>query len=221
MSAAQTFTIDTTPPAASFIWLPTAPYAGEAVSFASTATDPLSPITALAWDLGTGAFAPGGPVASTTFAAPGSHLVRLSATDAIGLSSVSSRTISVRPRPLPVMVPFPIVRLVGSERRAGTLIRLLAVEAPSGTSVSVTCRGRGCPRRAQRRIAPATRAGTAWLTFARFERLLRPGIFLAVRVFHPNEIGAYTSIAIRRGKLPHRVDECLDPVRNAPVRCSS
>src|SRR5436190_10239834 len=41
----------TTPPAASFRWLPSAPHTGEPVSLVSTSTDPGSPITAFAWAL--------------------------------------------------------------------------------------------------------------------------------------------------------------------------
>src|SRR5207249_9243280 len=66
------------PPAASFLWFPAAPLTGEPVSLASTSTDATSPIAAWAWDLaGNGTFQQGSSVITTTFSAPGRHVVRL------------------------------------------------------------------------------------------------------------------------------------------------
>jgi PKD domain len=222
VSAAQTFTLNNVPPVASFLWFPPTPYAGEAVSLASTSTDADRPITGFAWDLAdNGAFEAAGPVISTRFSAPGLYVVRMRVTDASGLSSVAAETIPVSARPATVMLPFPIVRIVGTDVPSGAKLRLLAVEAPTGARITVACRGRGCPVRSVARVVPSTKAGTAWSRFRRFERFLRAGTVLRIRVFKDTEIGAYTSVVIRRRRAPLRVDTCLDPAGIKPIVCPS
>ena len=39
--------------------------------------------------------------------------------------------------------------------------------------------------------------------------------------FKDAKIGAYTSFAVRRGKLPVRSDACLDPAGVKPIPCPS
>ncbi len=214
------------PPAASFTFFPTAPRVGENVSLASSSTDATSPIVAYAWDLaGGGVFQPRGPVVVTSFATPGSHVVHLRVTAADGLSSVVAQTIQVAARRLPLMQPFPIVRIVGSDTHMGARLSLLSAQVPVGARVSVRCRGRGCPIKVESRIAAASRhrggSGTVAVAFRRFERSLRAGVSLEIRVSKPGEIGKYTRFGIRRNKPPVRIDACLDPTRGAPIVCPS
>jgi hypothetical protein len=226
-SAPATLTVvSPIPPAASFAWFPPFPYTGQPVSLASNSTDPISPITGFAWDLGgTGAFAGGGPVLTTSFSSPGGHLVRLRVADARGLSSVVAETIPVTlPPPVP-MQPFPIVRLVASNVFFGVRLIQLTVLAPVGARITVTCHGHGCPvKRQVRRALPRRhskhRTTTVLVAFPRFERaLLRPGIVLEIRVWKAGEIGKYTKFVIRRGRLPTRLDQCLDPSNSRPIAC--
>jgi hypothetical protein len=213
---------DPTPPAASFSWFPPNPHPGEPVSLASTSTEATRPITAFAWDLiGRGAFAPGARSITTSFATPGSHLVRLRVTDAGGLSSIVAETIAVTARPAIVMQPFPIVRIAGSATRSGVKLRLLSVQAPARARITVRCKGRGCPVKSQSRVAAVGRVGTAPIEFRRFEGSLRAGVTLEIRVFKPGEVGKYTSFSIRRGELPKRHDSCLDPRGVTPIPCPS
>jgi hypothetical protein len=227
VSAPATLTVvSPIPPAASFAWFPPFPYTGQPVSLASNSTDPISPITGFAWDLGgTGAFAGGGPVLTTSFSSPGGHLVRLRVADARGLSSVVAETIPVTlPPPVP-MQPFPIVRLVASNVFFGVRLIQLTVLAPVGARITVTCHGHGCPvKRQVRRALPRRhskhRTTTVLVAFPRFERaLLRPGIVLEIRVWKAGEIGKYTKFVIRRGRLPTRLDQCLDPSNSRPIAC--
>jgi hypothetical protein len=207
-------------PAASFTWFPTAPHTGEPVSLASSSTDASSPITTLAWDLaGDGAFAPGTQVMSTSFSTPGNHVVRLRVTDANGLSSVAAETIAVTTPTLTLMQPFPIVRIASTDTAAGVRIRVLTVQASGGARISVECKGRGCPIRAQSRVATTGKLGPAPVAFRRFERSLRAGVTLEIRISKPGEIGKYTRFVVRRGKLPVRVDTCLGPVGVNPMTC--
>ena len=70
--------------------------------------------------------------------------MRLQVTDAEGRSSVATESVPVSPSPLTLMQPFPIVRFAGSVTSYGAKLKLLAVQAPIGAAVHVTCVGRGC-----------------------------------------------------------------------------
>jgi hypothetical protein len=214
------------PPAASFAWFPAAPFVGEPVSFASNSTDAASPVTAFAWDLaGNGPLVGGGPVLSTWFSSPGAHVVRLRVTDAKGLSSVVAETIPVTLAPPILLQPFPVVRLVGFDTSSGVQLIVFTVLAPVNARITITCRGDGCPTKLENRLVASRmhkrKAGSLLITFPRFERSLRAGITLEVRISKPGRIGKYTKFVIRRGKLPARVDACLDPATSQPMACPS
>jgi hypothetical protein len=53
----------------------------------------------------------------------------------------------------------------------------------------------------------------------RFERSLRPGAVLEIRIFKTGVIGKYMRFTVRRGKLPSRVDGCLDATGVKPIAC--
>ena len=116
---------------------------------------------------------------------------------------------------LPVLSPFPIVRLRGVTTRTGARIELLAVRAPRGSRVTVRCLGRGCPARR------ASAAAGSGLRFRRFQRHLRAGIVLEVRVTRRGMVGKYVRFTIRKGRSPLRRDMCLRSTAVRPVRCSS
>jgi hypothetical protein len=215
------------PPAASFAWFPALPHTGERVSLASSSTDPASPINAFAWDTaGNGPFTAGGPVQTTSFSTPGDHVVRLRVGDANGMSSVAAETIHVVP-PLPsLMQPFPIVRITGYRTSSGVKLFLFSALAPVGARITVSCHGRGCPARSVTRTAlprrGKRRTSAVLVTFRRFEgTLLRAGLTLEVRIVKQGQIGKYTRFVISRGKLPARLDACLDPARLRPIACPS
>jgi hypothetical protein len=228
LSAPVTFTVTTpalpSPPVASFKWFPSVPRTGQNVSLVSSSTDIASPITAFAWALTpNGPFGAGKPVLTTSFSTPGGHVVRLRVNDANGLSSVATETIEVTSDPLILMQPFPIVRIAGSQSSNGVHLSLLTAQAPVGARVTVRCRGRGCPARSETRVAASSNSKTGALVveFRRFERPLRAGVTLEVRVSKPGDIGKYTRFMVRRGKLPVRVDSCLGPAGIKPIACPS
>jgi hypothetical protein len=226
-SAPVTFTltppavIPGAPPAASFKWFPVMPRTGEPVSLVSTSSDASSPIVALAWSLG-GPFQSGGPVLTTSFSTPGAHPVRLLVTNAYRLSSLASETINVVGPTVPLMQPFPVVRIVGSETASGVRLRLVRVQQmPIGARVTARCSGRHCPVKSASRVAVAKGREGSSLDFRAFERSLRFGVTLEIFVSKPGEIGKYTRFEIRRGKLPARVDKCLNPAGMRPLACPS
>jgi hypothetical protein len=214
------------PPIASFTWVPANPTVGQSVSLASNSTGVSSALSGFGWDLGSGRFTAGGPSLSTSFATPGAHLVRLQVSDANGLSSVATHTIFVAAQALELMQPFPIVRIAGSETASGARVKLLTVQSPPATKVAVSCKGRGCKTKSESRIATASstgksRAGAIMLAFPRFQRALKAGAVLQIRVSKAGEIGKFTSFTIRRNKLPVRVDACLRPTSSNPSPCPS
>jgi hypothetical protein len=209
-------------PSTSFSWLPSTPRTGETVSLLSSSTDPSSPIAGYAWDLlGTGSFVAGQPALSTSFATPGSHVVRLRVTALDGLSSIAAETIPVSGPASPLMQPFPVVKILSTDTPSGIKLRLLRVQAPAGAQIAVTCRNRGCPVKSLKRLAKPARASVPAYVFSRFERSLRAGVVLEIRVSKAGEIGKYTKLVVRRGNLPQRVDLCLDPAAVKPIACPS
>jgi hypothetical protein len=124
-----------------------------------------------------------------------------------------------------LMQPFPVVRIAGSVSSSGVKVSLLAVQAPIGSIVRVTCHGHGCPAKRQYTVSTTGRTksntGLVTITFRRFERSLRAGASLQIRIFKAGQIGKYTRFTIRRGKLPLRVDTCLSLTASAPMACPS
>jgi len=116
---------------------------------------------------------------------------------------------------LAVLSPFPIVRLRGAVTRTGARIELLAVQAPRGSRVTVRCLGRSCP------ASSASAAAGRGLRFKRFQRHLRGGVVLEVRVARRGMVGKYVRFTIRKGKSPLRRDMCLRSTSGRPVRCSA
>ena len=211
------------PPSASFTWFPAAPHVGETVSLVSTSTDPTSAIVGYSWSLaGDGSFTPGAQTISTAFTTPGNHVVQLSVIDQNGVSSSVAETIPVTAVPLVLMEPAPVVRIAGVEGAAGVRIRLLTVLAPVGAKVTIACRGRGCPAKVVSALATASKGkaapGSALIVFRRFQRLLRPGATLEIKVSKPGQIGKYVRFVVRRGKLPTRQDRCLSLI-GKPMDC--
>jgi Bacterial Ig-like domain len=134
----------------------------------------------------------------------------------------AAETINVVAPRVSLMQPFPVVRIVGIDTASGVKLRLLKVQQlPAGAWITVRCKGRGCPLKSARRVAVSNKRGVAPVEVPRFERSLRFGVTLEILVSKPGEIGKYTRFAIRRGKLPERLDMCLDPAGVKPLVCPS
>jgi len=101
-------------------------------------------------------------------------------------------------------------------RRGRTRVRMLALRSlVKGSTVLVRCRGRGCPRRAQS-VAVRAKKG---LRFRRFERSLRTGAVLEVRVTMPGTVGRYVRMRMRRGEQPVRRELCVQDGAKRPGDC--
>ena len=223
-------------PAASFDLSPANPSVSETVTFTSSSSDQDGSITSESWDLnGDGAFGDAtGPVATAAYDTPGSRRVSLRVTDDLGSTSTWSLDFNVAAgvrqpatgaggsAPAPAagpswMSPFPTVRIAGRAVRGGARLSLMAVRAVPGASVEVRCAGRACPARVRR--ARVARAGR--VRVHAFERFLRAGTVLSVRVTKKGHVGKYTRFRIRSRKAPTRWDGCLMPGRSRPVECPS
>ena len=212
-------------PDASFGFSPEDPPAGHQVRFESSSCDPDGRLVRHAWDFdGDGAFDDAeGPVVLKTFPRRGPHDIRLEVTAAGGATDLARRTVIVdteyaMPRPVEdrLMSPYPVVRIAGRLTTRGARISLLSVSrAPLCAAVKVSCRGRSCPARSVTRFMG--RRGL--LRFKRFQRRLRAGSVLTVRVSKGNSIGKYTQFRIRSGKEPRRRDRCLMPGETRGSAC--
>ena len=220
--AAPDYPLPNAQPRAAFTYYPREPRTGQEVGLTSVSSDPDGPIAGYAWDLDNdGQFDDaGGVTASRVFSSPGTHIVRLLVRDSKGATATTSAAITVvaadQP-PLQLVSPFTVVRIVGRLVRGGARIRRLSVRAPSGTHITVRCRGRRCPYRTA--SAPA-RAGRS-VRFRRLQRRFRAGTLVEILVSHPTKIGKYTGFRVRRGRSPRRKDLCLVPGARRGSECPS
>jgi hypothetical protein len=164
-------------------------------------------------------------VTSTTFSSAGDHRVQLRVTDANGLSGVASAMIPVSSS-LPLMQPFPVVRITSTGIRSGIKLRQLSVLASPGAQITVQCKGRRCPVKfqtvnVQNHVSKANKRTSGSVEFRRFERSFAAGVILEIRVSKTGVMGKYTRFVVRRGKLPLRFDACLAGVDVKPVGCPS
>ncbi|MDA0182765.1 hypothetical protein OJ997_20805 [Solirubrobacter phytolaccae] len=98
--------------------------------------------------------------------------------------------------------PAPKVRMRGTLSPRGANVTLLSVRAPKRASITVTCKGSGCPRKRYTTKQAKVRVRV-------FERDLPAKTRLEVRVRRAGYYGKSTVFIIRRGKAPHRLDRCL------------
>jgi hypothetical protein len=110
--------------------------------------------------------------------------------------------------------PFPVIRIKGYFSPGGVRVTLLSVSGPRSAHVAVRCAGGGCPVRKVTRTSTPARLRV-------FERFLRAGIVLQVRVTSNGRIGKYASFVIRAHSAPLRTDLCLMPGQAKPTECPS
>jgi PKD repeat protein len=138
-------------------------------------------------------------------------------------SSASGTPIPRVPAPssnrVPLLTPFPVVRIRGLLYHGVVRISLLKVQAPPGTTIRVRCRGSSCaPRRGDLRVKVA-RAPVRLRTLE--HRSLKPGTIIEVYITAPGRIGKYTRFTVRANAAPARSDLCLRPGRKTPMSCPS
>jgi PKD domain len=205
------------PPQAGFNVAPESPFVGEPATISSSSLDPDGPLTGQHWDLdGDGAFDDAsGPLVFATYSSAGQKTVRLRVTDSRGATAVASGVLNVRTRPLAFLGGVTI-DMNGSLRGKITRVKLLRVRAPAGTTVVVSCKGKGCPKKKKK----VTKQGKgAPLRFKQFERRFKPGVRIVITVTKPGFLGRHTTYTMRRGAGPKRVDLCLAPGAKKATAC--
>jgi PKD repeat protein len=202
------------PPRAGFNVAPANPFAGDQTTILSTSMDPDGPLVAQQWDLDAdGQFDDAsGPLVTAKYLNPGRHEIRLRVTDSKGAVATASGAVDVQKRPL-LLLPDVVIDINGSVTGAFTRVALLRVRAPAGTTVVVICQGKGCPRKVSKR------GNGRPLRFKAFERRLRAGTKLIVRVTKPGFIGRQSTWTMRSGKRPKRVNRCLFPGARKATKC--
>jgi putative CocE/NonD family hydrolase len=92
-------------------------------------------------------------------------------------------------------------------KRFARLTRLAVTKVPVGATVTVSCKGRGCPFKSRRFARGA--GGTTTVTKPFKGKRLRPGVVLEVRITKPGAIGKVFTYKLVKGKTPKRVAGCL------------
>jgi hypothetical protein len=116
---------------------------------------------------------------------------------------------SVAEMQLPLLRPFPVVRVKGLLVPGGARITLLRVRAPTSATVDVRCAGKCRIRRRS--------FGTGRISV--LERYLRAGARITIRVSKPGAVGKYVRLVIRDGTAPRRRDACVIPGSAKPAEC--
>ena len=140
--------------------------------------------------------------------------------------TVAPPTVAPPPPPaasrLPLLTPFPIVRIVGRTSRRGAKITRLTVRAVVGSDVVSRCLGASgrCPYRQRITRIRGTRGQIRTIHVRAFERSFRAGVLLRVYVVRAGRTGKFTSFRIRSRRAPMRNDSCVEDIVLRPVRCS-
>jgi hypothetical protein len=216
--ASRLIVVGNRPPVPAFDYAPKPPVARELVTLTSTASDPDGPIGLQEWDLdGDGVFDDAtGETALSFWRRAGTYPVSLRVTDRDGATVIATQPVVVDPRPLGVLSPTPLVRIVGVPTATGAHLDLVSVTAPKGAHVGVRCKGSGnCPYKRKRFTSKGKR-----VLLRKLARTYREGTVIEVRVTKSETIGKLTRLRIRAGDRPARLDRCLRPGRpNKPFSC--
>jgi PKD repeat protein len=156
---------------------------------------------------------PGGPPSVPLRAASTGSLSPSSAPVAATIPSATASSSTL----VTLLTPFPVVRIRGQIFRGAVRFSLLRVQAPSGATIRVTCRGGSCAKKRADVRAKAVRQPLRVRALER--RKLRAGTVIEVFVTAPNRIGKYTRFTVRRDSTPARVDQCLAPGHAKPTPC--
>jgi hypothetical protein len=178
----------------------------------------------------TGPAAAGAPIDTSSV---GDKTFSVDAVDAAGNTRTLSHAYKVVPAPVPaprpVVVPPPPSRInvtiafdFPSAGKSTTFSLLQLKGAPSGSTVDVTCRGKGCPKRKGKATrltktnAPSTLPLKPWL-----KKPLRAGTVLKVTVTKPGAFGMVKTLKVRANQRPQITTTCLQPNSKSRATCTA
>ncbi len=124
-------------------------------------------------------------------------------------------------RKLPLLTPFPIIRIVGRSTARGAKVSLMTVRARVSTYVVSRCIGSAgrCPYKQHVSRVPGVKGRIRTVHVRGFERSFRAGVLLRVYVVGPGRTGKFTSFRIRSRHAPRRNDGCVADIVLRPVAC--
>jgi hypothetical protein len=124
-------------------------------------------------------------------------------------------------RPLPLLTPFPVIRIVGRSTPRGAKVSLMTVRAAVGSYVVSRCvgsKGR-CPYKQRASRIAGTLGRIRTIHVSGFERAFRAGVVLRIYVVDTGRTGKFTSFKILRRHAPRRNDGCVADIALRPVAC--
>jgi hypothetical protein len=176
-----------------------------------------------------GSVADGAAIDTST---PGTFSFTVTGTDQAGNTASATRTYSVARPPVVVAATPPgrvnvtLAFLYPSAARTTKFTLLQVKGVPSGSTVTATCKGGGCPTKKikgkkKNVVFTKTKAsGTVNLTAFR-GRALRPGAVLTVTVTKPGSFGMVKKLTVKKNKKPTLSTTCLQPnSTTAKASCS-
>jgi PKD domain len=214
---AQYAAFDSSAPGLFSVSVPGTGTTGVAAGFGAAAGDTWSPVS-YHWNFGDGGTA-SGPNVSHAYALPGSYTVTVSATDAVGNATGTTRVIQVSSPVPPPPPPPPPGRITGvtlsydfqAFRPYTRLTRIQVRRVPANSTVRAVCafKKKKCPGKARRDFVKRNARGTVSLN-ARYKGIrLKVGTTITVRITKPGFFGAAKIFTVRRGKAPDVVDRCM------------
>lgn len=119
--------------------------------------------------------------------------------------------------------PFPVldstVAVTFRFSRSFTRFNTLTIRrVKAGSTLRITCRGRGCPFRSRTQRLRRNQRNLNLNRLVRRARL-RPGARLELRITRPGTIGIVVVYKVRAGKAPARTDRCFAPGAKRSSRC--
>jgi hypothetical protein len=106
-----------------------------------------------------------------------------------------------------------------ASRRRTVFTSLYVRRVEAGSSIRLTCSGRGCLFKGiTRRVGKDVKSYNLSSKVRRSK--LRPGARLEIRVTKPETIGVVRRLVVRAGRRPKLTDLCLKPGARQPTRCT-
>jgi hypothetical protein len=113
---------------------------------------------------------------------------------------------------LPLMRPFPVVRVAGRVTGHRTTLTLVFVRAPRDSRIAMDCAGTSCAFVHRERAGGRARLRS-------LERSFAPGTVIEIRVWRRGFAGRHVRLRTRLGRPPSRVDRCVTSARAPPTTC--
>lgn len=156
----------------------------------------------------------------------GSTLVAgVQARNAIGTTVATVQTGKVAAKEAPTktklkrLSPFPVLLIDGRVAGRITSISTLRLRrVPGGSTIGLSCKGRGCPFK--KRTVKVRKGKSRTVRLRQLQRRMRSGTTVVITVRKGNTLGKYIRLRFRRGAAPSRVDRCVAPKSGKPVKCS-